>query len=38
MDASNADAAQSANTSALIGSLGNMAAGAAAGMGGSTEG
>jgi hypothetical protein len=34
VNASNADAAQSANTSALIGSLGNMAAGAAAGMGG----
>jgi len=35
-DESNASAAQSANTSALIGSLGNIAVGAAAGMGGRT--
>ena len=38
MDQSNANAAQNANTSALLGSLGNMAAGAAAGMGGGKEG
>ena len=34
VDQSNANAAQNANTSALIGSIGNITAGAAAGMGG----
>tara|TARA_R110001632_G_scaffold92964_1_gene198306 strand:- start:2 stop:760 length:759 start_codon:yes stop_codon:yes gene_type:complete len=36
-DAANASAAQNANTSALIGSLGNITAGAAAGMGGGSD-